>query len=156
MMKRMIATALLAVAVLTGCADGQGNKQTLGTIIGAGVGVLAGAQFGSGKGQWLAAAVGGLAGGYAGSEIGKVLDQNDQKMAQQTAQLALENNKTGLASDWHNPDSGHSGSATPVSTYSDGGKDCRDFETQVNVDGKSETATGKACRNGDGSWTVVP
>ncbi len=156
MSKKMIATVLVAAAALTGCAEGQGNKQTLGTIIGAGVGVLAGSQFGSGKGQWLAAAIGGMAGAYAGSEIGKVLDQNDRKMAQQTAQLALENNKTGQASSWRNPDSGNSGSATPISTYSEGGRDCRKFESKVNVDGKSETATGKACRNADGSWTVVP
>ncbi len=156
MIKRTIATTLVAAALLAGCADGQGNKQTFGTIIGAGVGVLAGSQLGKGKGQWVAAAVGGLAGAYAGSEIGKALDQNDRKMAQQTAQLALENNKAGQASAWRNPDTGHSGSATPISTYSDAGKDCREFETSVNVDGNSEAATGRACRNADGSWTIVP
>ncbi|HER27620.1 MAG TPA: glycine zipper 2TM domain-containing protein, partial [Rhodospirillales bacterium] len=139
MMKKMIAVPLVAIALLTGCAEGTANKQTFGTVIGAGLGALVGAQFGSGKGQILAAVVGGLAGAYAGSEIGKVLDANDRDMAQQTAQLALETNKTGYASSWQNPDSGHSGSATPTSTYQQGGKDCREFETTVNVDSKSET-----------------
>lgn len=156
MKKNIVSTMLVAVAVLTACAEGQGNKQTIGTILGAGVGILAGSQFGGGKGQWVAAAIGGLAGGYVGSEFGKKLDENDQNLSMQTAQVALENNKTGEATTWRNPDSGHSGSTVPTSTYSDSGKDCREFETTVNVDGKSEKATGRACRNADGSWTVVP
>jgi len=155
MIKRMMAMSFVAIALLAGCAGGQGNKQTYGTILGAGVGILAGTQFGGGKGQWLAAAIGGLAGAYAGSEIGKVLDVNDQKLAQKTAQEALENNPTGQQSAWRNPDSGHSGSYTPTSTYQVGGKDCREFETKVTIDGKSETAKGRACRNADGSWTIV-
>jgi len=156
MNKRIVPIMLLAVALLTGCAEGQGNKQTIGTIIGAGVGILAGSQFGGGKGQWAAAAIGGLAGAYAGSEFGKVLDEDDQNLSRQTAQVALENNKTGQESTWRNPDSGHSGGTAPTRTYNDSGKDCREFETTVNVEGKSETATGRACRNDDGSWTVVP
>lgn len=156
MKKNIMAITLVAVALLTGCAEGQGNKQTIGTILGGGVGILAGSQFGSGKGQWVAAAIGGLAGAYAGSELGKTLDENDQNLSRQTAQAALESNKTGEESTWRNPDSGHSGGIKPTSTYSDSGKDCREFETTVNVDGKSEKANGRACRNADGSWTVVP
>jgi len=156
MMKRTIPSILLAAALLAGCAEGQGNKQTYGTILGTGVGLLVGSQFGSGKGQWVAAAIGGLAGAYAGSEIGKSLDANDRKLSSQTAQLALERNPTGQSSSWHNPDTGHSGTHTPTSTYRDAGKDCREFKTTVDIEGSTETATGRACRNADGSWIVVP
>ena len=156
MTKHSIILSFLAVVMLAGCAQNQGDKQTYGTIIGAGVGLLVGSQIGGGKGTWIAAAVGGLAGAYAGGEIGRGLDENDRRMSQQTAQLALENNQTGQESSWRNPDTGHSGTSTPTRTYNSNGQDCREFESTVYVEGKSETASGRACRNEDGSWTVVP
>ncbi len=153
---KAVAVALVCFS-LAACEGTQGHeKQTLGTLVGAGLGALAGSQIGSGKGQMAAVAIGALAGAWGGSEIGKSLDKADQLYAQRTAQNTLEYNKAGQTSSWRNPDSGHSGTVTPVSTYrGEAGQDCREFETTIYVDGKQETGRGKACRQSDGTWKIV-
>lgn len=148
------AVALTLCVALAACAQGR-EKETAGTIVGAGTGALIGSQLGSGKGQLAAIAIGTLMGAWAGNEVGKSLDRADKLAAQRTAQDALEYNKSGQTSTWRNPDSGHSGTVTPVSTYrSDAGQDCREFETQIYVDGQQETGRGTACRQPDGTWKI--
>jgi surface antigen len=132
-------------------------KQTMGTILGAGTGALIGSQIGSGRGQMVGIAVGTLAGAMLGSEIGKSLDNADKAMSQRTAQASLETNRTGQTSSWRNPDSGNSGTYTPTSTYrSTSGQDCREFEQTITVEGRTERAMGRACRQPNGTWQVVP
>lgn len=148
---------LIALSVclsLAACEQGN-DKQILGTLGGAGVGALLGSQVGGGKGQLAAIAIGTLAGAWGGSEIGKSLDKADKLYAQRTAQDTLEYNKAGQVSTWRNPDTGHSGTVTPVSTYrAESGSDCREFESTIYVDGKQETGKGTACRQADGTWKI--
>lgn len=151
--KPFIAIALCVL--LASCGQGR-EKETVGTIAGAGLGALLGSQLGSGKGKIAAIAMGTIAGAWAGSEIGKSLDKADKEYAQRTAQDALEYNKVKQASTWRNPDSGNSGTVTPISTYrSSEGTDCREFETSIYVNGKQEKGTGKACRQADGTWKIA-
>ena len=149
--------AALAGLMLAGCQSMQDNpKQTMGTLAGAGLGALAGSQVGGGKGAMVGIAVGTLAGAWLGSEIGKSLDNADKAIMQKTSNNALESNPTGVASSWRNPDSGHSGTVTPTRTYQTAqGEDCREFENSVNVDGRTEKAMGRACRQADGTWRIV-
>ncbi len=153
-----IALATAAAMLLAGCQNMQDNpKQTMGTILGAGTGALIGSQIGSGRGQMVGIAVGTLAGAMLGSEIGKSLDNADKAMSQRTAQTSLENNRTGQTSSWRNPDSGNTGTYTPTSTYrSASGQDCREFEQTITVEGRTERAMGRACRQPNGSWQIVP
>lgn len=155
MTKNRISISLLTVFLLAGCAEGH-EKQSIGTLLGAGVGAVLGAQIGKGKGQWVGVAIGSLAGAWLGSEAGKKLDEADKAEARQTTQSALENNQSGQTLAWHNPNSGHSGSTTPLSVEKIDGKDCREFETTITVDAKTEPSTGRACREADGSWHIVP
>lgn len=154
---RRLGAVLIAGALVAGCADAQNNpKQTLGTIVGAGLGALAGSQVGGGKGQMVGVAIGALAGAWMGSEIGKSLDKADKAYLARTTQDSLEYGKTGVTSSWRNPDSGHSGTVTPTSTYQKAaGEYCRQFEQTIYVNGKEETATGRACRQPDGTWKIV-
>ena len=145
----------LCVFILAACTQGQ-EKQTIGTIVGAGLGAVLGSQVGSGKGRLAGVAIGALAGAWIGGETGKNLDEADKLKAQQTAQNALEHNQSGQTSSWQNPDSGNSGSYTPTSSYKSNNKDCRDFESTVTIDGEQETSQNRACRNEDGTWHVVP
>lgn len=153
-----IALTTAAAVLLAGCQNMQDNpKQTMGTILGAGTGALIGSQIGSGRGQMVGIAVGTLAGAMLGSEIGKSLDNADKAMSQRTAQTSLENNRTGQTSSWRNPDSGNAGTYTPTSTYrSASGQDCREFEQTITVEGRTERAMGRACRQANGSWQIVP
>jgi len=155
--KGVALASLLAVSLSACQTDMQNNpKQTMGTLLGAGLGALAGSQIGGGKGQLAAVALGALGGAYLGSEIGKSLDAADKSMMQKNAQDSLEYAQTGTTTAWRNPDSGNSGTFTPTNTYqATSGQNCREFETTVYVDGKEETGTGRACRQADGTWKIV-
>lgn len=147
----IIATLCLA---LTACAEGR-EGETIGSVAGGALGAVLGSQFGGGKGQLAAVAIGAIAGAWAGSELGKKLDEEDKVYAQRTAQDAMEYNKAGQTSTWRNPDSGNSGTVTPVQTYENSaGKDCREFETSIFVEGEQEKGTGTACRQPDGTWQI--
>lgn len=159
-MKHLMTTAVLAVSVaLAGCAaDGQGGmtKKTGGTLIGAGIGGLVGSHFGKGSGKLAAVAIGALAGALIGRHVGESLDRADRLAMERTAQNALERNRTGSASTWENPDTGHSGTVKPVKTYKTAHNQyCREYQQTVTIGGKTENAYGTACRQPDGSWKIV-
>ena len=136
--------------------EGAGQKETFGTIIGGAAGAVAGAQFGSGKGQLAATAAGALVGALVGREVGKSLDRADQLAMQDTAQRTLEEQPTGATSQWHNPDSGNSGTITPTRTFQKtDGQYCREYQQTITVGGELEEAYGTACRQPDGTWQIV-
>lgn len=163
-MKRIILTlALVTSLAVTGCAAqgeqnswGMGNKQTMGALGGAALGGIVGSNVGKGKGAIAATVIGSLLGAYAGSSIGSSLDRADRQYHDQAAQRAYSaplNNQI----NWSNPESGNSGTITPIREGNNAstGAYCREYRQTINVGGKSETAIGSACRNPDGTWTIV-
>ncbi|MBI5165003.1 MAG: glycine zipper 2TM domain-containing protein [Magnetospirillum sp.] len=154
--KTVLSLTLASGLVLGGCSGDTGPKQTGGAVLGGVGGAVAGAQFGHGTGRLAAVALGTLLGAFLGSEVGKSLDKADQGYAQKAGDRALESSPAGHTVAWTNPDSGHSGTVTPTRTYEAApGQFCRDYETTVMIDGRSERALGTACRQPDGSWKVV-
>ena len=152
-----LAVAAAAALALAGCAGGQaGPKESIGTLLGAVVGGVAGSQVGDGRGQLLATGVGTLLGAYLGNEIGKSLDRADQLYMQQAEQQALVA-PVGDTIAWSNPDSGNSGTVTPVreGTHQVTGEYCREFQQTVSVGGRNQEAYGTACRQPDGTWQIV-
>lgn len=152
--------SMAAMLVMTGTTahaeDCQGNKEAVGTVVGALLGGLLGSQVGGGSGKKVATVVGAVAGGYAGNRYGESLDCKDQQYHSQTAHEALEYQPAGRPSSWRNPDSGHSGSITPVKTWQrEDGQYCRDFTQSIVIDGKVEDARGTACRDDQGTWQIV-
>lgn len=155
MLKKFLIIALLA-PMLASCAQGAGDKQTMGTLIGAAGGGLAGAQVGSGSGQLAATAVGALLGAMVGSEVGKSLDQADRMHMARNRHKALDTMPSGQSTKWVNPDSGNSGTVTPQPAFEQStGQYCREFQETVSIGGKQETAYGTACRQPDGTWKIV-
>ena len=154
---KSVAVILTMALALGACESAQDSpKQTVGTLLGAGVGALAGSQIGGGKGKLAAVAVGAIAGGLLGSEVGKSLDRADKAYLERTTQNSLEYNKAGQTSTWKNPDSGNAGTITPVSAYKAAdGADCREYTQTIMVGGRQEEAVGKACRQPDGTWRIV-
>ncbi len=150
------------LVMLSGCANmpltneaGYANKQTIGGLTGAVAGAWIGSNVGKGKGNIAAIAAGTLLGALGGSSLGASLDRADVAYHNNTAQAALENNRTGVASTWKNPDTGASGIVTPSKTYDEGGRYCREYTQTVKVGNKTQDAYGKACRNPDGTWQIV-
>ncbi|MDA0261090.1 MAG: RT0821/Lpp0805 family surface protein [Proteobacteria bacterium] len=151
-----IAVVSLAALALVACTDGAGQKEGIGTLIGAAAGGLAGAQFGKGRGQLAATAAGALLGAFVGNEVGKSLDRADKLAMQSTVQQSLETAPMGTISSWQNPDSGNSGTVTPANTFQrTDGTYCREFSQTITVGGRTEEAYGTACRQADGSWKIV-
>ena len=147
-----VAIVMLVVVAATGCATIEDNpKASIGAFGGAAFGGLIAAAAGGG-GAAIAGAV--IGGALLGAFAGNMLDQRDKRLAAEAQQRALESAPTGRPVAWTNPDSGHSGTVTPMRTYQSGGTYCREFQNDVVIGGKKENAYGTACRQPDGSWKV--
>ncbi|MFC4352949.1 RT0821/Lpp0805 family surface protein [Fodinicurvata halophila] len=157
--KLLCALAMAAALVVAGCQQGQGpgTKQTVGGLGGAALGGLAGSQIAkdsSSSTRAFATGLGAVIGLIAGSEIGKSLDEADRQRAAQAQQQAAQA-PMGEQITWNNPNSGNYGSYTPVRDgRTDDGRYCREFRETVTIDGQTETATGIACRQQDGTWRI--
>src|SRR5512144_1709100 len=119
--KTIVLPAVLLGALATGsCQDGRGGgsdfgpKTGIGAALGAAGGGLLGAAAGGGP---VGIAAGVLLGGLVGGATGSVLDDQDRRTAARTTQQALESKPSGTTMTWNNPDSGRSGSVTPIGTY---------------------------------------
>jgi len=142
----LILAAATALAI-AGC-ETPPTKEQVGTVGGAVVGGVVGSTIGGGTGRTVAIVVGTIAGGMIGNRIGQKLDEADRMKAAQ----ALESTPTGQKTAWKNPDSGEQYAITPTRTVETSSGPCRDFTFVANVDGKSETVQGQACRQPDGTW----
>jgi surface antigen len=149
-----IALGVLVVVVFTGCSTIEANpKTTIGAVGGGALGGLIAGAAGANPAAIAASVIGGI---LVGGLVGNLLDQRDKKMAAEAEQKALETAPTGQSVAWQNPDNGHKGTVTPIKTYqTSSGQYCREYQTNVTVEGKSEKAYGTACRQPDGSWKIV-
>ncbi|AIL65530.1 Surface antigen LipA protein [Rickettsiales bacterium Ac37b] len=155
--KKLFISLVVSSIVLTSCAEQGGmSKQSVGTIVGAGVGGLLGSTLGKGSGKIGAVALGAMGGALLGGSIGNSLDQVDKSRMLNAQQQSLERASSGQTTTWVNPDTGHSGSFTPVRTYrAGGGQYCREYNQTVNIGGQVHKAYGTACRQPDGSWQII-
>lgn len=143
-------TVLCCVLALAGCATQPTQEQT-GMVIGGALGGALGSQTGGGQGRTAATIVGSLLGAFIGGSVGRSMDNTDRlKVAH-----SLETVRTGVPSQWHNPDTGNDYIVTPTRTYESAGTPCREFTVNGNVGGKKEKIVGTACRQADGSWRTV-
>jgi hypothetical protein len=93
--------------------------------------------------------------GLAAWELADYEYLNEQQIRAQENALAMATSAPlNEAITWN--DSGRSGSVTPLRDgRTPDGKVCREFQQEVNVDGKSQQAYGTACQEADGSWQIV-
>src|SRR5206468_7417746 len=147
-----VAVLLLVVIASSGCSTVEQNPKTaIGGLGGAAFGGLIAAAAGGG-GAAIAGAV--IGGALLGGLVGNMLDERDKRLAAEAQQKALETAPTGKPVAWTNPDTGHTGTITPTKTYQANGSYCREFQSNVVIDGKPDKAWGTACRQPDGSWKV--
>lgn len=161
--KQLVSIGLIA-AMLSACATGpdgrpvnnMGNKETVGTLLGAVGGAYLGSKVGKGNGQLVGVAAGTLLGAALGNSVGQSLDKADMQYYTQASQQALETAQPGQSLPWQNPQSGNSGSITPSNYYQTAnGAYCREYTQTINVGGKSQKGYGRACRQPDGTWNIV-
>lgn len=152
---RALLLAVISSVFISGCETTGGQKQTVGTLLGAAGGALLGTQVGSGSGRIAAVIAGGILGAGIGNQIGKYLDERDQELQAKATANALStpgiNQQT-----WANP-KGNSGtvSASPSEPTAQAQyAECRTVERTLdaNQDLKDEL---RFCRQTDGPWTRV-
>jgi surface antigen len=101
-------------------------------------------------------AAGAIFGGLIGGAIGERLDAADRAQASAAASQPLASGPSGQSVAWRHPDSGHSGVVAPVRTYqSASGQPCHEDTQTLTIGGESQQSYGPACRQPDGSWTLV-
>lgn len=155
-MKKVILTVVAVSSLaLAGCQQASFNKENVGMGLGAVAGGLAGSQIGSGSGQLWATGAGVLLGGLLGSNIGASLDKADMSYANQASGRA-HSAPIGQQIAWNNPESGNSGSITPVRDGRDtSGRYCREYQQTITVGGRKETGYGTACQTRNGDWEII-
>ena len=144
---RLVFILMLSVSLIA--CQGQGPKETGGSLIGAAAGGLLGSQFGKGKGQLVGVALGTLAGYQLGGALGRQMDAQDRTMANKATYNALENSPDHRSVSWQNPNNNHSGTVLITRTREDSAsnKVCRDYVQTVHIDGQQEKIHGRACRD---------
>ena len=152
---RFVASALLALS-LAACSADSGPKEVGGTAAGAVTGGLIGNAIGGSAGNRIAGTVIGAAlGGLVGNRLGAALDDEDRRRAYAAQMQALNTGPSGAPVAWRNPESGRYGNVVPGPAYQDNGAYCRQYTHTVYVDGQPQVGRGTACRNPDGTWTIV-
>lgn len=142
--------AAVTVVALFGCASPPTQEQT-GMVIGGVLGGVLGSQVGQGHGRTAATIVGTIVGAAIGGAVGRSMDEQDKIKTAHT----LETVRTGVPSQWRNPDTGNVYTVTPTKTIETAQGPCREYTIDAVIGGKKERVYGTACRQPDGSWRVV-
>ena len=112
-------------------------------------------RIGGGTGRLAAVGAGTLLGAFVGSGIGGSLDRADEAYARQAAAHAY-SAPVGMPVQWSNPQTGNMGAIrTTRDGWSTSGAYCREFQQQVVVGGRVQSAFGQACQQPDGTWRIV-
>jgi surface antigen len=80
----------------------------------------------------------------------------DLAYARAAASDALARGGKGASVPWQNPQTGAGGNITPLaSSYSEGGRRCRDFLASYVHGGSQDWLQGAACRTAEGDWEIL-
>ncbi|MBI1891482.1 MAG: glycine zipper 2TM domain-containing protein [Burkholderiales bacterium] len=141
---------LLLSLTLCACATPP-NQERTGMVIGGILGGALGSQIGGGQGRTAATVVGTLFGAAVGGSVGRSMDEQDRLKVAHT----LETVRTGVSTQWQNPDTGNAYSVVPTRTYETAGHPCREYTVNGTIGGRHEKIYGTACRQPDGSWRAA-
>lgn len=145
---KKILSAFAMILALSACATNEQGGQLTGAVIG---GVI-GNQFGGGLGRAAATVIGVGIGAAIGGNVGRHMDVQDR----QYTYRALESNSDGASTRWNNRDTGAEYVVTPQRSYRAADRAyCREYTTEVRINGRIETVYGTACQQPDGSWKAV-
>jgi surface antigen len=131
-----------------GIAAGICDRTLLGAAVGGAAGGLIASEVAHGDRRPVAIAGGALLGILIGGSSGNAMDQLDERCVGQVLEHAGSDQPVA----WRNPDSGAAVRVTPLRTWEEDGRYCREYTTTVRIDGRPQQAWGTACRQPDGSW----
>ncbi|OGT47316.1 MAG: hypothetical protein A3E82_07515 [Gammaproteobacteria bacterium RIFCSPHIGHO2_12_FULL_38_11] len=153
--KKYLLAGLVVVASLNMAGCTPGNNVPGSTAAGAvGGGLLGGALSG---GNVYGVIGGALLGGIIGDQVGQYMDRQDRI----NMQSAIINTPVNQEATWTSDKAGPNGrpvtyTVKPIKNYqSSSHRYCREYQTIVTVNGKTQKAYGRACRQADGSWKIA-
>jgi Ni/Co efflux regulator RcnB/surface antigen len=125
-----------------------------GVIVGALIGGLLGNAAGSGRTGTTLAGV--IVGGAVGAALTKNLDCEDRSYAYKSYYDGFNAGRPNAVYRWSNPRNDHRGEFRVVDYYNDpAGFRCSNYSQTIYVQGRSQEARGRACRQPDGTWAIV-
>lgn len=96
-----------------------------------------------------------MGGGLVGSIARTGLGERERRTALEAEYRALEYTPTGQPVTWRAADGSLSGQVVAASPYRVGSQDCRQYVHTLSTRAGTDTARGTACRNADGSWSLL-
>jgi surface antigen len=137
----------------------QECRQTVdpaGVIAGALIGGLLGNAISRGGARAGGTIAGIVVGGVAGAALTRNLNCEDRSYAYKTYYDGFNAGRPNTAYQWRNPNNGHSGSFRVADYYNDpDGFRCANYTQQIFINGQPQAASGRACQQPDGTWTIV-
>lgn len=127
-----------------------------GVLAGAFLGAIIGNAAGGRNNQTGATVAGVIAGGAIGAALTSKLDCSDRSYAYQTYDRGFNAGRANATYEWRNTTNQHSGKFQVLDYYQDEDNfRCAVFSSDVNVNGRWETARGRACQQPDGKWAMI-
>jgi len=127
-----------------------------GVIGGAVIGGLLGNALGRGGGRTAATVAGVVVGGTVGAALTSHLSCEDRGYAYRTYVNGFNAGRPNAKYEWRNPDNGNYGEFQVRDYYDDpDGFRCANYTQRIYVDGRPQTAGGRACRQPDGTWAII-
>ena len=94
-------------------------------------------------------------GGLIGGKLGTALDRADRTAGFEAEYKALEYSNGGELVSWAGKKGAASGKVVAAQPYRVGSQDCRQYSHELTISGAVSSARGTACRNSDGTWTLL-
>jgi surface antigen len=127
-----------------------------GVIGGAVVGGILGNALGHGGNRAGATIAGVVVGGAVGAALTSHLSCEDRGYAYKTYVNGFNAGRANASYEWRNPSTGNYGEFRVRDYYRDpDGFRCANYTQRIYIEGRPETATGRACQQPDGSWAIV-
>ena len=97
-----------------------------------------------------------VVGGAFGAALTRNLDCEDRSYAYKTYYDGFNAGRPNSSYQWRNPKNGHYGDFRIADYYNDpDGFRCANYTQQIFINGRPQAASGRACQQPDGTWTIV-
>lgn len=127
-----------------------------GVLLGALIGGLIGNAAGRDGNRDGATLAGVIIGGAVGARLTGDLDCADRSYAYRSYYNGFNSGRPGSRYSWRNPANDHRGDVVVGNYYNDrAGFRCTTFTQTIYIQGRPQVATGRACRQPDGTWAVI-
>jgi surface antigen len=134
----------------------RSSADPAGVIAGALIGGLLGNTVANGGGRAPATIAGVIIGGALGGALTKNLDCEDRSYAYKTYYDGFNAGRPNASYQWRNERNGHYGNFRVADYYNDpDGFRCANYTQEIFINGRPQSATGRACQQPDRTWAIV-